>query len=71
MQGQPTLIQIQQRYIGSVLQAEPRYRALVRGAARGRALRALRAWGFTVAQAESAIDDARAIEVLEREAGVR
>lgn len=67
MKQQPSMIQIQRRYIDTVNTAEPRYRALIRGAARERAERDLRAWGFNANQIDRIIDEARAVEVLERE----
>jgi len=66
MRQQPSLTEIQRRYIDTVNRVEPRYRALVRSTAERRALRDLRAWGFSAEQAYQLIDDARAIEVLER-----
>jgi len=60
------MIQIQRRYIDAVNGAQPRYRALVRGGAERRALADLKAWGFSREQADEVIDEARAIEVLER-----
>ena len=66
--SQPSLTQIQRRYIDAVNAAQPRYRALVRSAADQRMRRDLSRWGFTREQIDQAIDDARAIEVLERAA---
>jgi hypothetical protein len=66
--SQPSLTQIQRRYIDAVNAAQPRYRALARSAAAQRMRRDLGRWGFTREQIDQAIDDARAIEVLERAA---
>jgi hypothetical protein len=65
MHNTPTLIQIQRRYIDAVNGAKPRTRALVRGAARERALRDLRQWGFSLDQAYAIIDEAKAVAELE------
>jgi hypothetical protein len=60
-----TLIELQDRYIQSVLETQPRYRAIVRGTAAGRLRRGLVALGFNWNQIQHALDDARDMADLE------